>query len=134
MIGMAAYARRMIGPREVLQAAPVRMRVQFWFLVVSGIALATVPVLARGESMPSSSWVPYWPFIGTVILWTFSAGAVWAQFNSLKDRLVSLEGAVVKKDKLDDKLETMTAKIDALHRLLERSDRDWRDAHHGSKE
>lgn len=134
---MAAVAavRRVIGPREVLQAAPLRMRVQFWVLVISGVFLASVPVVAqRGDSVPPASWVPYWPFTATLALWVFSAGAVWAQFNSLRDRLAALESVVVRKDKLDDKIETINTKIDQLHELLKRSDREWRDSLHGSKE
>lgn len=138
MIGavLVQTAQRWIGPREVLQAAPLRMRVQFWSLVVSGVVLATVPVLAGGESMPGPNWTPYWPFVATVTLWVFSAGAVWAQFNALKERLSRLEESAVRRDKLDDKLELMTAKIDALHEkiALLLGTADWRDRLHGSKE
>ena len=61
-----------------------------------------------------------------------------ARLNSIKDaiekRVSALEGTVVRTDKLDDKLEIVNAKLDSLHELLERSDRDWRDRHHGGTE
>lgn len=134
MIAAVVAVRRWIGPVEVLQAAPLRMRVQFWLLVGSGIALATVPVIARGEAVAVESWSTDWRFVSTVALWIFSAGAVWAQFNDLKARLAKLEASSVGKDKLDDKIELMTTKIDQLHELLKRTDREWRDSLHGSKE
>lgn len=151
MIGFAVVAvRRWIGPREVLQAAPLRMRVQFWLLVVSGVFLASVPVVAqRGESVPATASLPSWiPFLGLVLAaigWSFYAGSIWQQFDALKRRMadtdaavdkrfLALEAVVVRKDRLDDKLELMNAKIDQLHELLKRSDREWRDSLHGSKE
>lgn len=146
---MVQQARRWIGPREVLQAAPLRMRVQFGVLVGSGVLLATVPVLAREEVRAVSSSLPAWvPYVGlglAIVGWIFYAGATWAQFNDLKGHLAksdeahgkrfeALESVMVRRDKLDDKLELMTAKIDALYKLLERSEREWRDSLHGSKE
>ena len=139
MIGMAyVTVRRWIGLREVLQAAPVQTRVLFWLLVVSGIGLASVTVSARGEIVQPTSWVSYWPFLAAVVTWAFLAGSVIARLNSIKDalekRVSALEGTVVRTDKLDDKLEIVNAKLDSLHKLLERSDRDWRDLHHGGTE
>jgi len=136
MIGFAVVAvRRWIGPLEVLQAAPLRMRVQFWVLVVSGVFLASVPVVAqRGDSVPPSSWTPYWPFVATVIVWVFSAGAVWAQFNALKEQISAVEAGGVRKDVLVEMLNALRTEIQAVRQLLERSDREWRDSLHGSKE
>ena len=127
-------ARRWIGPREVLQAAPASMRLRFWVLVGSGVILATVSVVARGEDMPQASVLPWWPFVGTALVWAFSAGMVFAQFTSLKSRIESLEGAAVKKDVLAETLTGLRGEIAAVRALLERSDREWRDSLHGSKE
>ena len=139
MIGMAyVTVRRWIGPREVLQAAPAQTRALFWFLVVTGIGLASVTVSARGEIVQQTNWIAYWPFFAAVVTWAFFAGGVLARLNSIKDaiekRVSALEGTVVRTDKLDDKLEIVNAKLDSLHELLERSDRDWRDRHHGGTE
>ena len=82
--------------------------------------------------------VPYWPMVAAIIVWIFSAGMLLGKFNALKDslerRLGALEATVVRADKLDDKLEVMAAKIESVHKLLEQSDRNWRESLHGAKE
>lgn len=123
-----------ISPRRVIQSAPLRMRVQFWGLVASGIALASVTVSARGEQGMPVPWTAYWPMFLAALTWVFSAGVVWANFNSFKLRIEALEASAVRKDKLDDKLETIHAKLDGIERLIESNRHDWRDALHGSKE
>jgi len=133
-LAVVQQARRWIGPREVLQAAPPFMRVRFWLLVGSGVILATVSVVARGEDMPQASVLPWWPFIGTALVWAFSAGMVFAQFTSLKNRIESLEGEAVKKDVLAETMAGLRGEIAALRTLLEHSERAWRDSLHGSKE
>lgn len=123
-----------ISPRRVVAVAPLRLRVQFWGLVGTGILLASVTVSARGGESVPIPWTAYWPMFLAALTWVFSAGVVWANFNSFKLRLEALEASTVKKDKLDDKLELMNTKIDQLHELLKRSDREWRDSLHGGKE
>ncbi len=133
MIGFAVVAvRRFIGPREVYRKAPRQMRMEFWILVLSGIALASVPVLARDEAVRPAELLPWWPFVLTVVLWVFSAGAVWGQFNSLRERILALESTAVRKDTLADKLDTLSAQIQGLRALIERTERDSRDARHHS--
>jgi hypothetical protein len=146
VIAFAVIARRVIGPREVLQAAPLRMRLQFWALVVSGVFLASVPVVAqRGESVPPASWANSWQFIASMVTWVFGAGLILGRMNGVKDtleskiaaidkRLTETEASTVKKDSLADKLATIDVKLDALHKMLEQSDRAWRDSLHGSNE
>ena len=140
MIGFAVVARRFISPREVLQSAPLTMRVQFWGLVISGVAIATVTVSARGEIVQQAAWLPYWPVFVVTAGWLVSAGYVLAKFDAFKARLDALEATTqkafegtVKKDVLAETLAGLKADIAHVRQLLER-DRDWRDMHHGSKE
>lgn len=124
-------AKRYISPRIVLAAAPLKMRVQFWALVVSGVWIASVTVSARGEIVQQTNVMAYWPMLLAAGTWIFSAGAVWAQFSALKSQIESLEGATVKKDVLAETLTALRMEIRGLRDLLER-DRDWRN--HEGKE
>ena len=146
MIGMAYVAvRRWIGPREVLQAAPWQMRVQFWVLVASGVAIATVTVSARGEIVQQTNWIVYWPMAVWIASTLVAAGYLLAKFDALKDtmakneaattgRLDALEAATVKKDVLAEMLAGLKSDIAHVRELLENNSRGWRDLHHGSKE
>ena len=146
MIGMAyVTVRRWIGPREVLQAAPFKMRVQFWLLVASCVAIATVTVSARGEIVPQTNWIAYWPmavWIGSTLV---AGGYLLAKFDALKDtmlkesvainaRIDALHATKVNKDVLAETLAGLKSDIAHVRELLENNSRGWRDLHHGSKE
>jgi len=128
IVGMAY-----VSPRRVLREAPMKVRVQFCGLVVSGIWIASVTLSARGEDIQPSNFVTYWPMGVAMVTWAFSAGAVWAQFNALKNRIESLEGVTVKKDVLAETMNALRMEIRGLRDLLER-DHTWRDSHHGGQE
>lgn len=125
-----------IRTRDVLDAAPWVVRVQLWCLAVLGLLIvASVRVYARAgggmADVPITSW---WPFVLAVLSWIFSLGVWWAQVSALKDRVTAVEATAVRKDTLNDKLETLAVQIEAVRQLLERSDREWRGSLHGSKE
>lgn len=131
-VGAVIQAKRYISPRIVLAAAPLKMRVQFWALVASGVWIASVTVSARAEDVPSQTWLNYWPVIFATLTWVFSAGVVWAKFDALKARLDSLEGVTVKKDVLAESINTLRTEIRGLRELLERDHRGQR--HYGADE
>lgn len=130
------------------------MRVQFWSLVVSGVGIASVTVSARGEIVQQTNWIAYWPMVAAVVTWAFLAGGVLARLTGVKDslskeiadekterqkleqRLSTVEATAVKRDKLDDKLENINTKIDALHEKIALlvGSKDWRGNLHGSEE
>lgn len=129
--------------RDVLDAAPWMVRAQLWCLAFLGVLiLASVRVYARaGGSMTNVPITSWWPFVLAVLSWAVSVGVWLSQVAELKKRadgtdarLLAIETTFVKRDKLDDKLETMAAKIEAVHKLLEQSDRNWRESLHGAKE
>lgn len=110
MIGFAY-----VSPRQVLKAAPWRVRVQFWVLVGAAVGIASVPVGAGGEGVKAVEWFS-WPVLSSVILLVFNLGITWQQLNDVKRRLGDLEearGDYARKD-------VVVVELRALRDLLER--------------
>lgn len=118
---MIAFAY--VSPRRVLRQAPFAVRVQFWVLVGVGVAMASVPVLARGDGPPSGDWLSA-SSVFSVALLVFNLGVTWQQLSEQKRRLEVLESQTpqtyVRKDVAAEQYAALLAAIEALRDEVKR--------------